>query len=156
MGRDREVLFQVEKWVEIYNLLWGNELYGTFPLFHFSWVVMGLTGVKGNGKVVRGLRGVFPPPRRCHFPTGGGCTCHNRHLAKLPFSQIAKSPFCQITKLPNIQITKLVFSQITKSSNCHSAKLPSTRIKKIGTDNRRRFLRPKGSLDPLGPQSSSP
>ena len=35
-----------------------------------------LTGVKGNGKVVWELRGVFPPPRRRHFPTGGGCAHH--------------------------------------------------------------------------------
>ena len=32
-----------------------------------------LTNVKGNGKLAWGLRGVFPPPRRRHFPTGGGC-----------------------------------------------------------------------------------
>jgi len=35
--------------------------------------VGGLTNVKENGKGVREMRGVFPPPRRRHFPTGGGC-----------------------------------------------------------------------------------
>jgi len=39
-----------------------------------------LTGVKGNGKMVRGLRGVFPPPRRRHFPHGSG---YARHIVKL-------------------------------------------------------------------------
>ena len=30
---DGKVLFQVEKWVEKCNLLWGRDLWGTFPLF---------------------------------------------------------------------------------------------------------------------------
>ena len=39
-----------------------------------------LTNVKGNGEEVWELRGVFPPPRRRHFPTGGGCA-HKSEVA---------------------------------------------------------------------------
>ena len=101
-----------------------------------------MTNVKGNGEGVRELRGVFLPPRRRHFPTGGGCARKSVHVPSYRKTAIStQNPY---SRNPNKQVNKIWYVSVhtIQPKPCSFRQIAKYKDKKIGADDRRRSLTP--------------